>query len=169
MNIKPNQIENKRAFIDVENAEYNDVEVIELLCLDKFEVENDGDKLVLTRIKPQYPKTYEECVRALQLANFELPIASGYKAIEIEALQQLLICRDSYWKIAGKEMGLCKPWEPDWLNAEQDKFVLYTHDNVICSNRYVLGHDVLAFPTAEMRDAFYENFKEKIEECKELL
>ena len=27
----------------------------------------------------------------------------------------------------------------------------------------------LAFPTEEMRDAFYENFKELIEECKELL
>lgn len=27
----------------------------------------------------------------------------------------------------------------------------------------------LAFPTAEMRDTFYENFKDLIEQCKELL
>jgi hypothetical protein len=30
-------------------------------------------------------------------------------------------------------------------------------------------HFILAFPTEEMRDAFYENFKYLIEECKELL
>jgi hypothetical protein len=66
-------------------------------------------------------------------------------------------------------MGLGKPWKPDWLDIEQDKYVLFTHNNVICSNRYVLGHNILAFPTEEMRDAFYENFKDWIEQCKELL
>ena len=33
----------------------------------------------------------------------------------------------------------------------------------------VTGSRVLAFPTAEMRDAFYANFKKEIEICKELL
>ena len=28
---------------------------------------------------------------------------------------------------------------------------------------------ILTFPTEEMRDTFYENFKELIEQCKELL
>jgi hypothetical protein len=28
---------------------------------------------------------------------------------------------------------------------------------------------ILAFPTEEMRDTFYENFKDLIEQCKELL
>lgn len=119
--------------------------------------------------KPQYPKTYEECCDVIGLHQLELPIALGYKAEIIETLQQLLICRDAYWKIAGEQMGLDKPWEPDWLNVEQDKYVLFTHNNAICSNRYVLGHNILAFPTEEMRDAFYENFKELIETCKELL
>lgn len=31
------------------------------------------------------------------------------------------------------------------------------------------GNKILAFPTAEMRDAFFEDFKELIEQCKELL
>jgi hypothetical protein len=92
-----------------------------------------------------------------------------YERHLIVNLQRLLICRDAYWKVAGEQMGLGKPWEPDWLNTEQDKFVLYTHNNVICLNRFVLGHNVLAFPTAEMRDAFLENFKDLIELCKELL
>jgi hypothetical protein len=31
------------------------------------------------------------------------------------------------------------------------------------------NNHILIFPTPEMRDAFYENFKKEIEECKELL
>lgn len=68
-------------------------------------------------------------------------------------------------------MGLGKPWEPDFTNFEEDRYGLYT-----CANKIVLdsygGGDVnviLTFPTEEMRDAFYENFKELIEECKEFL
>jgi hypothetical protein len=89
--------------------------------------------------------------------------------VPIHDFCKLIVARNIYWKIAGEQMGLGKPWEPDWLNTEQDKFVLYTHDNVICLNRFVLGHNVLAFPTEEMRDAFFENFKDLIELVKELL
>ena len=169
MNIKPNQKENKRAFFDVENAEYNDVEVIELLCLDKFEVERDGDKLVLTRIKPQYPKTYEECVRALQLTNFELPTEIGYKGILLHRFQQLLICRDAYWKIASKQIGLDKPWKPDWKSFYSMKHCIGTDKVIVGRCNRTTGNKILAFPTEEMRDAFYDNFKELIEQCKELL
>jgi hypothetical protein len=33
----------------------------------------------------------------------------------------------------------------------------------------VVGGGILLFPTEEMRDAFYENFKDLIEKCKEFL
>ena len=128
---------------------------------------DDDNKIVLTKKQPLYPKTYVECAKYLEC--FGAAHIDGYKCELLEKLQELIICRDAYWKIAGEQMGLGKPWEPDWLNTEQDKFVLYTHDDVICLNRFVLGHNVLAFPTAEMRDAFLENFRDLIEDCKELL
>jgi hypothetical protein len=88
----------------------------------------------------------------------------------INNLYELLICRDAYWKIAGDEMGLGKAWEPDWNDCTQHKFGLYTFKNEIrCINLQVLKNIILTFPTEEMRDAFYENFKELIENCKELL
>jgi hypothetical protein len=86
---------------------------------------------------------------------------------QVNSLTRLLICKSAYWKIAGEEMGLGNPWEPDW-----GKSACYT---ICCNtNRIVFGIDkfrnaVLAFPTKEMRDAFYENFKELIEQCKVLL
>ena len=133
-----------------------------------YEIQIRGDKTFIVKKKSQYPKTYEECAKVL-LERASVRNDIGYKGDLIVTLQKLLVCRDAYWKIAGEQMGLGEPWKPDWLNTEQDKFVLYTHNNVICLNRFVLGHNVLAFPTAEMRDAFLENFKELIESCKELL
>lgn len=130
------------------------------------------DVIKLVKKQPQYPKTYKECCDVLKIPNDEryidIDVPLDYNKL-LSTFTKILMCRDAYWKIAGEQMGLGKPWEPDWLNTAQDKFVLYTHDNVICLNRFVLGHNVLAFPTAEIRDAFLDNFKELIESCKELL
>ena len=89
-------------------------------------------------------------------------------AVELEALQQLLICRDAYWKIAGEQMGLIKPWKPDWKSGNH-KFCIFTLKSEVSTGEYYKYNKTLAFPTEEMRDTFYENFKELIEECKELL
>ena len=142
----------------------------ELVLGDDFEVKVENGKTFVVRKTPQYPKTFDECLKILgyNIAH-TIPMNHGHNGLLMMKFQRLIICRDAYWKIAGEQMGLGKPWKPDWLNAEQDKYVLFTHNNAICSNRYVLGHNILAFHTEEMRDTFYENFKELIEECKELL
>ena len=68
-------------------------------------------------------------------------------------------------------MGLEKPWGPDF---ESDIYYIYynTHKRIFskdyCAYGITINH-FLTFPTEEMRDAFYENFKEEIETCKELL
>lgn len=116
--------------------------------------------------KPEYPKTYKEC-RAI-LDNYNICSISGYKAQLLVNLQKLLACRDAYWKIAGKEMGLDKPWEPDW-NDEIQKYCIRADRNKIVNCSSSFNNRILAFPTMEMRDAFYENFKDLIESCKELL
>ena len=41
--------------------------------------------------------------------------------------------------------------------------------NTIGKGKWYTDNKILAFPTEEMRDAFYENFKDLIEQCKELL
>jgi hypothetical protein len=68
-------------------------------------------------------------------------------------------------------MGLGKPWEPDWLSGrKEEKYCIGTQNNEIWHDFSEYGgNEILAFPTMEMRDAFYENFKDLIESCKELL
>ena len=133
----------------------------------------NATKIVLEKKKKEYPKTYEECEKVLRYDSHRLDdmgvTVRGYKWELIRAFQILLICRDAYWKIAGEEMGLGKPWEPDWTHINRKFYCIYNSKNNIVKNIIYAENKILAFPTEKMRDAFYENFKEEIEICKELL
>ena len=120
-----------------------------------------------------YPKTYDECCKnVLGMVHWGMTVdvPMHYSPLIIN-FTKLLICRDAYWKIAGEKMGLDGPWKPDWLSGrKEEKYCIATQNNEIWYNFSEYGgNEILAFPTIEMRDAFYENFKELIEECKELL
>lgn len=126
----------------------------------------NATKIMLVKKQTQYPKTYEECCEVLGIN--ELPymaytwnrnedvevVLQEYQTsliIKLDAYRKLLTCRDAYWKMAGD-------WKPDWGK---------TNYYIRCIPCFL--EDILPFPTEEMRDAFYENFKELIEQCKELL
>ena len=139
----------------------------------------NAQKIVLEKKKKEYPKTYEECCEIMNVIMETEIVADAYSErlddyelnldTKIENLRKLLICRDAYWKIAGEEMGLGlgKPWEP---NKDNIIFGVSRIGGLIESFDDVLGNShILEFPSAEMRDAFYENFKVEIEACKELL
>ena len=119
--------------------------------------------------KPKYPTTYEECCGIIGIPRHEVEIdlPQPYQQ-KMFNLFKLLICRDAYWKIAGEEMGLGKPWEPDWNDINRKYFISLTCDGIGLYDDF-RNPQVLAFPIEEMRDAFYENFKDLIESCKELL
>lgn len=112
--------------------------------------------------KPVYPKTYEEC---REILDEQADVTYGYSRDILHNLQVLLVCRDAYWKIAGEEMELGKPWEPK--SIEMSHAIVCRDDGDFLLHRVTKA--ILIFPTEEMRDAFYENFKDLIEQCKELL
>ena len=135
----------------------------------------NATKIVLEKKKKEYPKTYEECLKVLNIEGGRLYFNnSGITQYErvlyimMNNLSKLRICRDAYWKIAGDEMGLGKPWEPDWNNIS-DKYCIYFVSGDAWSKECQTRQCFLAFPTAEMRDAFKENFDPDIEICKEFL
>ena len=146
----------------------------------------EAKKIVLEKKKPKYPQSYEECGKILGFnpihsLALQCVVASGYSiedtqicafernlTIRLEYFRKLLICRDAYWKIAGEEMELVKPWEPDW-GSDDLKWVIICKTNAIMKTSVYNYNCILAFPTEEMRDAFKENFEPDIEICKELL
>lgn len=128
----------------------------------------NATKIVLEKKKKEYPKTYEGCAKELGY-NQVIPKDHilGYMGTLLSNFQQLLICRDAYWQIAGEEMGLEKPW------GTGDCKIVYgicrEKGNIVKRDDYFGGTHTFEFPIREMRDAFYENFKELIENCKELM
>lgn len=131
---------------------------------------DNGMLVEFVKKQPQYPKTYEECCEVLWFRlGDNIDNIEGYKSNLLEQLQILLICRDAYWKIAGEQMRLRKLWKPDWCNENKLKYCIECSFGTIDKTVSIVNGCFLAFPTAEMRDAFSENFKELIEQCKELL
>ena len=133
----------------------------------------NATKIVLEKKKPKYPQTYEECcaimgfgfkwVNPFRINRDTHPYIKNLDNL-MEGLCKLLICRDAYWKLADY-------WKPYWTIYSGPKHCIIYSDNQIKwqGKHFVTEAKVLAFPTEKMRDIFYENFKDLIEECKELL
>ena len=159
-----NQISAKVAIINLKSDVCDDeVE----LNLGDYEIEVRNGKTFAVKKKPKRPTTYEEC-RKLLHAWIKTDKTVEYQNELLSNFQKLLICRDAYWKTAGEQMGLGKSWEPDWTKSDY-KFCIINMKNKIVSDESCYISKFLAFPTEEMRYAFYENFKDLIEKCKELL
>ena len=139
-------------------------------------------KIVLEKKEKEYPKTYEECCEILGVNSDNFLTITNYYDGEVEttdyergllskfaSLWGLRICRDAYWKVAGEKMGLGKPWEPDLNEGNLKYVILYVYGEICVDTCIYIANRILVFPTEEMRDTFYENFKELIECCKELL
>ena len=145
---------------------------LEYKIVDGYEVDKiENGNIILKPIKPKYPTTFKECYKVLKKSPDITPdirMVSPEESLLCSQLIKLKRCRDAYWKIAGDEMGLGKPWEPDLENEE-----LYCIQNynkqIIKSKTNTAFNKILIFPTEEMRDTFYENFKNLIEDCMELL
>ena len=145
----------------------------------EFDVVVDG-KIFLKPIKPKYPTTYEDCCKVLGI-SYRAQLSYTYPDVErgniyltkekhlLDAFMKLRICRNAYWKIAGEQMGLGKSWEPDWTNLNQLKYCIMVDVGEFITTSKIRGQQILTFPTKDMQDAFYENFKDLIEQCKELL
>jgi len=134
----------------------------------------ENNEIILKPIKSNYPKTYKECCDVI---GCDSKMVLGTMPLQyniLVKLEKLLICRDAYWRLAGEQMGLGKSWEPDyteesWEQRSPIKYVIYYTGTNITKERKSTPSYVLAFPTEEIRDIFYNNFKELIEKCKELL
>lgn len=135
------------------------------ICLEGYDFYDDKGNIINTKEitmkkkQPEYPKTYVECAKLL--GCFGAAHIDGYKGELLDKFQELLICRDAYWKIADD-------WKPNFSN-DDNKFIIACYYGKIYITTATNFNKVLVFPTEEMRDAFYENFKELIEVCKELL
>jgi hypothetical protein len=121
------------------------------------------------------PKTYGECCDILGIddrvyitntwnLNHE-PIIDDYNVSltgELNELRRLINCRNAYWKLLD--------YNPEYKEFEDNqKYTIYTFNNKILKSSTLHGNAILSFPTEEIMNVFYENFKDIIERCKNYL
>ena len=140
------------------------------LDLGDYEIEVRDGRTYAVKKKSVYPKTYVECCRILEIDTCVGVTGNVYNSGLINSFVKLKICRDAYWKIAGEQMGLDKPWEPNWADAREVKYsIVPVYGSIDYTSIERRENRILVFPTDEMRTEFYYNFKDLIESCKELL
>ena len=115
-----------------------------------------ADCCKVLKINPNISFVYE---------NSDVERGNTYLSNEKELFNEMLklrVCLLAYWKIAGD-------WKPDWTDNNMKKFTIsYYQDEITLSSGPNVNR-LLAFPTEEMRDEFYYNFKDLIEKCKKLI
>ena len=162
--VKPE--DNMLKTINLKDCDLDEIE----LELGDYEIINRDGKTYAVRKKPSYPISYTQCCRMLGERE-EDNYTTGYKSQLFTDLHDLYICRDAYWKLAGDILKLDKPWEPDYTNSRPESlYAIYTVSNEVRKQQlYVNKNTLLVFPTEEMCEVFYENFKPLIEKCKHFL
>ena len=120
----------------------------------------DAQQAVFDKVKPKcpYPKNYDECYDYL-LAHASFMEAEKIR-LSVIALHKVIRCLHTYWAIDG---------EPDFNDYDNRKYTIINIGGVLMQSDTYDNVRTLTFKSEEACDAFYENFKDLIEQCKELL
>lgn len=160
------------------NPKFINMETKEIILPQGWEIDKvEDNKIILKESNKELPKTWEECIAKIKNLEYidcsgdieevdfngnmvynhmnDIPIGLGKPML---ALCQLLVCREVY------RQG----WKPNWKD-DKIKYCIEQDGNYIIKETYTLIAKVLSFQSAEIRDQFLENFRDLIEEAKELI
>ena len=137
---------------------------------DKYDIIVENGNIYAVKKKLVYPQNYNECCEILGFKNrnkTEQQFLNSCDLYDFELmtkLSMLKVCRDAYWKIVGD-------WKPNYTNTLSNdvKYVIEVDKGILTKSTCADINKILVFPTSEMRDAFLENFRGLIEECKEFI
>ena len=60
-------------------------------------------------------------------------------------------------------------WKPNWANNSQKKYVICNYAGIVAKDLLFSTGHCLSFPTPEMRDEFFDCFKDYLEQAKDLI
>lgn len=139
----------------------------------EIELGNDHEAIIengkIKIIKKLYPYTFKECCETLGInywgeLQFDCDeIMSSYEnqiVDKLEALRQLIICRDAYWKTVD--------WKPDMCDTNSEKHIItYNFIEEKLETHIAYVPFILMFPDKNMADVFMKKFEHLIIKCKE--
>lgn len=161
------------------NPKFINMETKEIILPQGWEIDKvEDNKVIIKESKKELPKTWEECITKIKDLEYidtksnieevyfssnmvtyhinDIPVGLGKPML---ALMQLLVCREVY------RQG----WKPNWKDNNEIKYCIERFRDCFIKETYTLIATVLSFQSAEIRDKFLENFRDLIEEAKELI
>lgn len=150
----------------------------EIVLPEGWEVDKiENGKIILKESKKELPNTWEECCGLFNKGEYinncsqihttlldrlltcdyknRLPVGLGKPML---ALCQLLICREVY------RQG----WEPDWKDSNLKYGIRYCRGEIEIGE-YMYQAKVFSFETKEIAEEFLKNFRDLLEQVKNLL
>lgn len=76
---------------------------------------------------------------------------------------------EAYSKLIKLRKQWIEEWKPDWANNYQEKYIIGNYSGVVAKDTLIGSAHCLSFPTPEMRDEFFDCFKDYLEQAKILL
>ena len=125
-------------------------------------IEKQGYVIINNQLELKYPTDYEKCLEILNLSDLERPTASGYRSLDIEALQRLIVFRDAWWKLYGEDF-------PEVLSHTGRTFYcILNGGNYFIDECTAVSH-VLILPTRDLAVKFRDTFIEDIKDAGTLI
>ena len=119
-------------------------------------IEEQGYVIIDNQLKLKYPTDYEKCLEILNLSDLEKPKACGYRCLDIEALQRLIVFRDAWWRLYGED------FPKELAHTGRTYYCIYNGGNYLIDEFTAVSH-VLALPTRDLavkfKDAFINDIK----------
>ena len=109
--------------------------------------------------KPKLPKSWEECLKMITYPTDAIYYRKDCMDNKLDNLSKLLVLRDVY------RQG----WKPDWNNSSTKYTIEYHFNDIVLDTATNFSCGVFSFPTEKLAEQFLENFKDELEELKELL
>lgn len=149
-----------------------------------MEIDKEHSTFECIKFKPkkkELPKTWEEFCENNPIKEGEFFISECSEILESEPGHRgcsLDVNSLPSKKYAEAMLALCKliqlrdcyndGWKPDWNSLDVKYTLCYYCDKIVMSD-LINFHTLLAFKTECLRDVFYNNFKDLIEQAKLLL
>lgn len=133
-------------------------EEVKLILNDGYDIIFRSDGWFAIKKNPTYPRTCEECRKWIASNQ---GVNADPSEISINKLRELITARNVYWKIANN-------WKPNWED-DSVKYIIETSYGEVSLGSTISSNVILCFPTLGIRNEFYHNFKDLIEDCKEYL
>lgn len=134
--------------------------------------------IVLKLIEPTRVRTWEEYCKKMKgkisyyidpsssitISTFgNCPFLSEFKTEEeVKAFE-------AYGKLTKLRKQWIGEWKPNWANESQRKYVIFNYAGEVVRDISLSTAHCLSFPTLEMREEFFECFKDYLEQAKDLI